>query len=98
MNTQISNLGLFYLLTAVPSISYVTVDVMWLVPDMDACEIGHNCEHICVSTGNSYHCKCRTGFVLKDDKKTCSLRSAGAYTGGDQDGDNRASELMNSQS
>ncbi|XP_026113956.1 matrilin-3-like isoform X3 [Carassius auratus] len=51
--------------------------------DMDACEIGHSCQHICVSSGNSYHCKCRSGFVLNDDMRTCSIRGAGAYQHGD---------------
>ncbi|XP_016391920.1 matrilin-3-like [Sinocyclocheilus rhinocerous] len=51
--------------------------------DMDACEIGHSCQHICVSSGNSYHCKCRSGFVLNDDLRTCSIRGAGAYGHGD---------------
>ncbi|XP_059354285.1 matrilin-3-like isoform X7 [Carassius carassius] len=51
--------------------------------DMDACEIGHSCQHICVSSGNSYHCKCRSGFVLNDDMQTCSIRGAGAYGHGD---------------
>uniref|UniRef100_A0A9J7XB55 Matrilin 3a n=1 Tax=Cyprinus carpio carpio TaxID=630221 RepID=A0A9J7XB55_CYPCA len=47
--------------------------------NMDACEIGHSCQHICVSSDNSYHCKCRSGFVLNDDMRTCSIRGAGAY-------------------
>ncbi|XP_051510440.1 matrilin-3-like [Myxocyprinus asiaticus] len=47
--------------------------------DMNACEIGHSCQHICVSNGNSYYCKCHLGFVLNEDKKTCSIRGAGAY-------------------
>ncbi|XP_050995194.1 matrilin-3a isoform X2 [Labeo rohita] len=51
--------------------------------DMDACEMGHSCQHICVSSGNSYHCKCRSGFVLNDDMRTCSIRGAGAYGHGD---------------
>ncbi|KAM3595435.1 uncharacterized protein V6R79_023511 [Siganus canaliculatus] len=38
----------------------------------DACAQGHNCQHICVNNGNSYDCKCRTGYVLNPDKKTCS--------------------------
>ncbi len=65
------------------SIASVTVDVLWLVPDMDACEIGHSCQHICVSSGNSYHCKCPSGFVLNDDMRTCSIRGAGTYGHGD---------------
>ncbi|XP_041810454.1 matrilin-3-like [Chelmon rostratus] len=39
---------------------------------LDACAQGHNCQHICVNSGNSYNCKCRAGFVLNPDKKTCS--------------------------
>uniref|UniRef100_A0A3Q1EMG5 Matrilin 3b n=1 Tax=Acanthochromis polyacanthus TaxID=80966 RepID=A0A3Q1EMG5_9TELE len=38
----------------------------------DACAKGHNCQHICVNNGNSYSCKCRSGYVLNPDKKTCS--------------------------
>uniref|UniRef100_A0A8C1EJA8 Matrilin 3a n=1 Tax=Cyprinus carpio carpio TaxID=630221 RepID=A0A8C1EJA8_CYPCA len=47
--------------------------------DMDACEIGHSCQHICVSSDNSYHCKCRSGFVLNNDMRTCSIRGTGTY-------------------
>ncbi|XP_058471860.1 matrilin-3-like isoform X1 [Solea solea] len=43
---------------------------------VDACAQGHNCQHICVSSGNSYHCKCRLGYVLNPDKKTCSRSHA----------------------
>ncbi|XP_032355923.1 matrilin-3 isoform X6 [Etheostoma spectabile] len=39
---------------------------------LDACSQGHNCQHICVNTGNSHNCKCRKGYVLNPDKKTCS--------------------------
>ncbi|XP_034713312.1 matrilin-3-like isoform X7 [Etheostoma cragini] len=39
---------------------------------LDACSQGHNCQHICVNFGNSYNCKCRNGYVLNPDKKTCS--------------------------
>ncbi|XP_035530412.1 matrilin-3-like [Morone saxatilis] len=39
---------------------------------LDACSQGHNCQHICVDNGISYSCKCRTGYVLNPDKKTCS--------------------------
>lgn len=87
--------------------SIVNVNVLWLVPDMDACEMGHSCQHICVSSGDSYHCKCRSGFVLNDDMQTCSIRGAGAYghgdsvhrgdrnrkNDGDQNGEGSASEL-----
>ncbi|XP_068437253.1 matrilin-3-like isoform X2 [Clinocottus analis] len=40
---------------------------------LDACAQGHNCNHICVNNGYSYDCKCRNGYVLNPDKKTCSL-------------------------
>ncbi|XP_022518702.1 matrilin-3a isoform X1 [Astyanax mexicanus] len=38
----------------------------------DQCAMGHDCEHICISTDGSYRCKCRMGFILNEDKKTCS--------------------------
>ncbi|XP_046692733.1 matrilin-3a isoform X3 [Silurus meridionalis] len=39
---------------------------------LDQCKMGHDCEHICVSSDGSHRCECRRGFVLNDDKKTCS--------------------------
>ncbi|XP_018117857.1 matrilin-3 [Xenopus laevis] len=40
---------------------------------VDVCSMGrHDCEHICVSTRDSYFCKCRDGYTLNPDKKTCS--------------------------
>lgn len=41
----------------------------------DPCTQGHDCQHICFSSGDSYACKCRTGYVLNADKKTCSRKS-----------------------
>ncbi|XP_051732394.1 matrilin-3a isoform X1 [Ctenopharyngodon idella] len=41
---------------------------------MDACAMGHDCEHICVSSGSSFYCKCRKGYILNEDQKTCSLK------------------------
>ncbi|XP_073729493.1 matrilin-3b [Misgurnus anguillicaudatus] len=41
----------------------------------DVCAIGHNCEHICVSNNASYFCKCREGYVLNSDKKTCAKQT-----------------------
>ncbi|KAK1171773.1 matrilin-3a [Acipenser oxyrinchus oxyrinchus] len=39
----------------------------------DICSLGtHGCEHICVSTTDSYYCKCQDGYILNEDKKTCS--------------------------
>ncbi|KAF4089867.1 hypothetical protein AMELA_G00043090 [Ameiurus melas] len=39
---------------------------------INACALGHDCEHECVNNYNSYYCKCREGHVLNPDKKTCS--------------------------
>ncbi|XP_046721982.1 matrilin-3b isoform X2 [Silurus meridionalis] len=39
---------------------------------IDACSLRHDCEHECVNNFNSYYCKCREGYVLNLDKKTCS--------------------------
>ncbi|XP_029985150.1 matrilin-3-like [Sphaeramia orbicularis] len=36
--------------------------------------MGHDCEHICVNSNASYYCKCRNGYILNADKKTCSLK------------------------
>ncbi|XP_029590022.1 matrilin-3a isoform X1 [Salmo trutta] len=38
----------------------------------DPCDMGHDCEDMCVSSNNSYHCACREGYLLNTDKKTCS--------------------------
>ncbi|XP_003787470.1 matrilin-3 isoform X2 [Otolemur garnettii] len=41
---------------------------------IDKCALNtHGCEHICVNdrTG-SYHCECYEGYVLNEDRKTCS--------------------------
>ncbi|XP_029983020.1 matrilin-3-like isoform X3 [Sphaeramia orbicularis] len=45
---------------------------------LDVCAQGHDCQHICVNNGNSYNCKCRTGYVLNPDKKTCSRSGSGS--------------------
>ncbi|XP_072220918.1 uncharacterized protein [Leuresthes tenuis] len=42
----------------------------------DPCAQGHNCQHICVNSGNSYNCKCGPGYVLNPDMKTCSRSDA----------------------
>ncbi|XP_017319589.1 matrilin-3b isoform X2 [Ictalurus punctatus] len=39
---------------------------------INACALGHDCEHECVNNYNSYYCECREGYVLNPDKKTCS--------------------------
>uniref|UniRef100_A0A671NJR4 Matrilin 3a n=1 Tax=Sinocyclocheilus anshuiensis TaxID=1608454 RepID=A0A671NJR4_9TELE len=68
-------------------IENVTVNVLWLVLDMDACEMGHSCQHICVSSGNSYHCKCTGAYVHGD-----SVRKSDRYkkNDGNQNGEGSA--------
>ncbi|XP_043112660.1 matrilin-2-like [Puntigrus tetrazona] len=40
----------------------------------DPCVSGiHECEHECVNTDNSFKCRCRKGFTLAPDGKTCGL-------------------------
>ncbi|XP_036406034.1 matrilin-3-like [Megalops cyprinoides] len=41
----------------------------------DPCALGHDCQHVCVSSQGSYYCRCWDGFVLNEDKKTCSKQS-----------------------
>uniref|UniRef100_A0A668UNS3 Matrilin 3a n=1 Tax=Oreochromis aureus TaxID=47969 RepID=A0A668UNS3_OREAU len=41
---------------------------------VDPCSMGHDCKHICVNSNASYYCKCRKGYILNADKKTCSLK------------------------
>nr|XP_043904552.1 matrilin-3a isoform X2 [Solea senegalensis] len=43
-------------------------------PGLDPCAMGHDCEHICVNSNASYNCKCRNGYILNVDKRTCSLK------------------------
>ncbi|XP_054074442.1 matrilin-4 [Rissa tridactyla] len=41
---------------------------------IDACADGrHGCQHQCVSTRGSYSCRCRVGYYLNQDKRTCSM-------------------------
>ncbi|KAI1895143.1 hypothetical protein AGOR_G00103270 [Albula goreensis] len=45
---------------------------------LDPCTLGHDCDHICVNHNHtSYYCQCREGFVLNEDKKTCSRIGVG---------------------
>uniref|UniRef100_UPI00398ED833 matrilin-4-like n=1 Tax=Pristiophorus japonicus TaxID=55135 RepID=UPI00398ED833 len=40
--------------------------------DTDLCGVtDHGCEQICISTPGSYICKCKEGFILNNDQKTC---------------------------
>uniref|UniRef100_A0A8D0GG69 Matrilin 4 n=1 Tax=Sphenodon punctatus TaxID=8508 RepID=A0A8D0GG69_SPHPU len=41
---------------------------------IDACADGkHGCEHQCISSEGSYTCRCRTGYFLNQDEKTCTM-------------------------
>ncbi|XP_055087245.1 matrilin-3-like [Periophthalmus magnuspinnatus] len=42
------------------------------------CDLGHKCQHICVSSNTSYICKCQSGYVLNADQKTCSHKALDA--------------------
>lgn len=42
---------------------------------IDSCAQGHNCEHSCINSGASYICKCPVGYMLNEDKKTCSRKN-----------------------
>ncbi|TRY60159.1 hypothetical protein DNTS_003733 [Danionella cerebrum] len=42
---------------------------------LDACALGHSCEQICINRNTSYFCKCKEGYVLNSDKKTCSKQA-----------------------
>uniref|UniRef100_A0A672YI41 Matrilin 2 n=1 Tax=Sphaeramia orbicularis TaxID=375764 RepID=A0A672YI41_9TELE len=44
----------------------------------DMCEVvDHRCQHICVSSPASYRCKCRKGFILAEDGKSCKKSECG---------------------
>uniref|UniRef100_A0A8C8U998 Matrilin-2 n=1 Tax=Peromyscus maniculatus bairdii TaxID=230844 RepID=A0A8C8U998_PERMB len=34
----------------------------------------HNCAHFCINTPGSYTCRCRQGYVLNADQKTCRIQ------------------------
>lgn len=40
--------------------------------DQNECLIDNgDCEQICINKLNDYQCKCRTGYILASDKRTC---------------------------
>uniref|UniRef100_A0A8C2WZT8 Matrilin 2 n=1 Tax=Cyclopterus lumpus TaxID=8103 RepID=A0A8C2WZT8_CYCLU len=49
----------------------------------EMCEVvDHQCQHICVSSPASYRCKCRKGYQLNVDLKTCDSNDALPYSSG----------------
>lgn len=34
--------------------------------------VEHHCDHFCINTPGSYLCKCKQGYILNADQKTCS--------------------------
>uniref|UniRef100_A0A8D0H2R0 Matrilin 2 n=1 Tax=Sphenodon punctatus TaxID=8508 RepID=A0A8D0H2R0_SPHPU len=43
------------------------------VPHM--CSIAeHGCDHFCINTPGSYVCKCKQGYILNSDQRTCSTQ------------------------
>ncbi|XP_052016963.1 matrilin-2 isoform X3 [Apodemus sylvaticus] len=34
----------------------------------------HNCAHFCINTPGSYICKCKQGYILSMDQKTCTIQ------------------------
>ncbi|XP_061610913.1 matrilin-3a [Phyllopteryx taeniolatus] len=41
---------------------------------LDPCSTGNDCEHTCVNSNASFYCKCRSGYILNADQKTCWLK------------------------
>lgn len=39
---------------------------------IDYCSFGnHSCQHECVSIPNGHYCRCRSGFTLQPDSRSC---------------------------
>ncbi|XP_076869102.1 matrilin-1-like isoform X1 [Brachyhypopomus gauderio] len=57
----------------IPCVLSLTVCLFCAVrSEIDFCDLGdHGCEHDCVSTSDSYMCRCRKGFRLHADGKSC---------------------------
>ncbi|KAM5280912.1 matrilin-2 isoform 3-T3 [Ctenodactylus gundi] len=34
----------------------------------------HNCAHFCINTPGSYVCRCKQGYILNSDQKTCQIQ------------------------
>lgn len=58
-----------FCLSSCPFLSAVT---LLLSPVIDYCSFGnHSCQHECVSIPNGHYCRCRSGFTLQPDGKSC---------------------------
>uniref|UniRef100_A0A4W5QLY1 Matrilin 2 n=1 Tax=Hucho hucho TaxID=62062 RepID=A0A4W5QLY1_9TELE len=61
-------LRMYYLYVCV----YVCTCMCVYVLGTDLCSVmDHQCDHLCVSTPASYMCRCRKGYTLNSDGKTC---------------------------
>ncbi|EOA96036.1 Matrilin-2, partial [Anas platyrhynchos] len=36
--------------------------------------VEHRCDHFCINTPGSYECRCKQGYILNADQKTCSTQ------------------------
>lgn len=77
--------GLFKMPRDVADVVMLYVTEVWAFhfisgSGLDACAQGNDCEHICLSSGNSYTCRCQVGYVLNMDKKTCSRKELIPFT------------------
>ena len=53
-------------------IGVLTVNICSLVPDVNECAGGsHGCQHTCTNTAGSYTCRCRTGYSLSGNGRSC---------------------------
>ena len=46
---------------------------MYRFADEDECALKHDCQHICTNTFESYECRCRLGYRLEKDGRSCIL-------------------------
>ena len=47
-------------------------NVFDLSSDIDECATANGrCSQVCVNRPGSYECRCKSGYALADDKKTC---------------------------
>ncbi|XP_061669104.1 collagen alpha-1(XII) chain-like [Syngnathoides biaculeatus] len=52
----------------------LTMVLLAWIRGLDPCSTGNDCEHTCVNSDVSFYCKCRSGYILNADRKTCSLK------------------------